>query len=98
MAQAIIRDENGKPFGKINPLTVKQVTQQAVVVAPSDTVDLVDGPTAGLYVGGAGNIAAIMADGNEVTFTALSIGVVHPISVKRVKLTGTTATLILAMY
>jgi len=72
--------------------------QGAVAVTPSDTVDLVDGPTKGLYIGGAGNVVAIMQDGSEVTFTALAIGVMHHISVKRVNAALTTATSILALY
>lgn len=71
---------------------------RAVAVAPSDTVDLVDGATKGIYVGGAGNIALTMADGTSVTFTAVAVGVVHPISVLRIKATLTTATNILALY
>lgn len=72
--------------------------QKAVAVTPSDTVDLVNGATKGLYVGGAGNVAVLMQDGSDVAFTALAIGVFHNISVKRVKATGTTATSILALY
>ena len=70
----------------------------AVIVTPSDTADLAAGPTKGIYVGGAGNVVAILADGTTATFIALTVGVVHPISVKRVKATSTTATPILALY
>lgn len=71
---------------------------KAVLVTPNDTVDLADGNTKGLYVGGTGNVAVTMADGNDITFNALSVGTIHPISVKRVKATGTTATNIVAVY
>jgi len=70
----------------------------AVAVTPNDATALVSGATKGLYVGGAGNVAVTMADGSNATFNGLSIGVVHPISVTHVKLTGTTATNILALY
>ena len=58
-----------------------------------------------LYVGGAGNVQVVMADrsledgataqtADKTLFTALAAGVVHPIRVKRVLATGTTATAI----
>ena len=70
----------------------------AVAVTPIDTVDLATVPTKGLYVGVAGNVKVDMADGTTVTFTALSSGMIHPISCKRVYDAGTTATSILAVY
>lgn len=71
---------------------------RVVAVTPSDAVALVDGVTKGLYVGGAGNISLLMADGTSATFNAIAIGVIHPLGVKRVNATGTTATNILAVY
>lgn len=67
----------------------------AVAVTKSDTTDL--GITRGLYIGGAGNVAVEMTDGALVTFTALAVGVVHPLSVQKV-LAATTATGIVALY
>ena len=67
----------------------------------SDAANLTNGLTSGLYVGGAGNVVVTlenMADGASITLTALAVGVVHPLAVKRVWATGTTATGILAMY
>jgi len=72
--------------------------QSAVAVTPSDTVNLVGGATKGLYIGGAGNVVAVMQDGTVITFTALAVGVFHNISVKRVNATLTTATSIVALY
>lgn len=70
----------------------------AVAVTPSDTVDLATGATKGIYVGGAGNLKADMANGTTATFNALAVGVLHNLSVKRVYATGTTATVIVAVY
>lgn len=70
----------------------------AVAVTPSDSTDLTRGATKGLYIGGAGNVAVITSGGDTVTFNAITIGNVHPISVKRVLATGTTATNIVAVY
>lgn len=65
-------------------------------VTPSDTTLL--SPTRGLYIGGTGDITVDFADGTtDVVLTAPTLGVVHPISVVKVK-AATTATLIVAMY
>lgn len=71
------------------------------VGAGNDAADLASGPTRGLYIGGAGNLAVIFCDdvdGNPVTLTGLATGVWHPMQVRRVMVTNTTATLILAGY
>ena len=62
----------------------------AASVTPSDSTVLE--ATVGLYVGGFGDVAVTMTGGGDVTFTNLAIGVIHPISVTKVKSTGTTAT------
>lgn len=64
-------------------------------VTPSDANDL-STPGVGLYVGGAGNISAIMEDGTTVTFTAVPVGTVLPFIFKRINATGTTATNLVA--
>jgi len=67
-------------------------------VTPNDSTDLPDGPCRGLWVGGAGNLSVIGAfDTVEVTLTAVPIGL-HALAVKRVRATGTTATLLVAVY
>ena len=74
------------------------IATDATSITPSDSTDLAGGATKGLYIGGAGNVKVDMADGTTITFTALSAGIIHPISAKRVYVTDTTATLILAVY
>lgn len=69
---------------------------KAVAVTPNDTT--VISATKGLYVGATGNITVTMANGADVTFNALIAGQIHPISVTKVKATGTTATGIVAVY
>ena len=69
----------------------------AVAVTPSNTEDLAT-TTNGIYVGGAGNLKVDMSNGTTITFTALAVGVIHPLAVKRVYATGTTATVIVAVY
>lgn len=68
--------------------------QTARAVTPSDT-DYVSGRA--FYVGGAGNVAVETVGGNTVTFTAPPVGSLIPIEFNRIKSTGTTATLILAL-
>jgi hypothetical protein len=68
------------------------------VISPDDATDLVY-ETRGIYIGVAGNLTVTLAqDQSKVTFTALSIGVIHPIAASRVWATGTTATGILGVY
>jgi hypothetical protein len=51
-----------------------------------------------IYVGGAGDVAAVMADGSVLTFSAVPAGTLLPIRCKRINSTNTTATLMLALY
>lgn len=74
---------------------------KAVGVTPSDTVNFVNQGLGrllcdGLYIGGAGVVAAVFEDGTVVNFTAVA-GEILPIAVKRVNTTNTTATLIVAL-
>lgn len=89
----VIEEQDGR-----GALNTTNFISKAVSVSPSDTTDLTDGATKGLYVGGTGDVVVTMANGADITLTGLSAGVVHPLSVTGVKLTGTTATGIVAMY
>lgn len=66
------------------------------VVTPHDTNDLPE-TTRALYVGGAGNIALILASGQALTFSNVPAGAFLPIRVSAVKSTGTNATQILGL-
>lgn len=68
----------------------------AVAVTPHDTTELASVSRA-LFVGGAGNLACLMADGTTCTFTGVVAGTVLPIRVRRVNSTSTTATSIVAL-
>jgi hypothetical protein len=67
----------------------------AVAVTPNN--DTVIPTTRALYVGVAGNIVVRMADGAQVTFANVPVGII-PIQVDRVLATSTTATNIVALY
>jgi hypothetical protein len=83
----------GKPMPKTE---VVSSAQQATAVTPSDTTVLTK--TKGLYIGVTGDVVVTMANGSDATFKSLAAGVIHPISVSKVKVAGTTATNILAVY
>jgi hypothetical protein len=83
-----------------------QPVESALAVTPSDGANLAppsgdaNKATRGIWLGGAGTIKVDMADGTTVTFTApaTACGLVLPLAVKKVYATGTTATLIVALY
>lgn len=65
-------------------------------VTPSDTVDL-PWVTMAVWVGGAGNLVAVMQDGTTATFTGVTAGALLPIAARRINATSTTATNLLAL-
>jgi hypothetical protein len=65
-------------------------------VTPSDTADLLPLPEA-VWVGGAGNLSTMQQDGTVSVLTAVAAGTLLPIQPKRIRATGTTATLLVAM-
>lgn len=71
--------------------------QAAETVTPSDSINL-SSVCRGLWVGGAGNAAVVMADGSVVTYSGILAGTLLPVMISRVNLTNTTATLMVAMY
>lgn len=69
----------------------------AAAITPSDTVDLTN-VTQAIYVGGTGALVVIMQGGQTVTLSAVPVGTVLEVRVSRVKATGTTATLLTALW
>lgn len=72
----------------------------AYAVTPNDSVDLPNGVSRAILISGAGTVTLQMASGNQIvlTATANSVGFVVNLRVKRILATGTTATLINALY
>lgn len=64
--------------------------ENAFAIAPSDVTALL-GPTRGIYVGTTGNLRVLMTGGSVATFFDIAAGVIHPLQVIQVYLTGTTA-------
>lgn len=72
--------------------TPQSPLRQLQAITPDDNNDITGGPVRGLYVGTAGNVAVILADDtSSVVLNNLAAGIFHPIIVKRVLSTGTTA-------
>lgn len=70
---------------------------RGAAITPNDSADLAFA-TRAVYVGGAGNIAAILqGDTVAVTFTGVVAGSILPIRVARVLATGTTATALVGL-
>ena len=74
--------------------------KRAAAVTPSDTTDLAS-PTRAVYVGASGNLVVIFVgdqDAATTTLVGLAAGVWHPMQVRRILSTSTTATGIVAGY
>lgn len=69
----------------------------ALSVSPSDTADL-SMVSRGLYVGVSGDVAVVMEDGQSVLFVGMAAGIVHPLRIRKIKSTGTTATNLVVVY
>lgn len=67
----------------------------AVAVTPSDSTELP--VTRALFVGTAGDVAVVMADGQTATFVNIANATVLPVQVQKV-LVATSASNILALY
>ena len=76
--------------------TYPMFPEDAAAVTPSDTVDLPQFSV--IFVGGAGNVKVTTAQGSAVTFSGMNAGSVIPVRVRRVWSTGTTATLMTAVF
>jgi hypothetical protein len=80
-----------------NSLAPSGPATDAEAVTPNDGADITD-VSRGLYVGTTGNVKVTMSSGDVVTFNSMAAGIIHPIRVKRVWSTGTTAGNIVAVY
>lgn len=67
-------------------------------VTPTDSTDLGNGPTRGLFVTGAGNVNVTLVSGATAVLTSVPANTLIPIQVSQVQNTSTTATGIFALY
>lgn len=70
--------------------------EHAAAVTPSNSADLAFRTTA-LWIGGAGDLSFITMNGETVTLSAVPAGTYLRVRADRVRSTGTTATLIVAL-
>ena len=83
-------------MAKDDRLSQVMVLTEAEAVTPSDSVDLPGAAPRALYTGSGGDVAVIPWNGAaSVVLVGLAAGAWHPLSVRRVLVTGTTATDIL---
>ena len=80
-----------------NEFPAEGPARSATEITPNDTTDLTT-PTRGIYLGASGNVKVDMVDSGTVTFSSMAAGMVHPLRVKRIYATGTTATSIIGVY
>jgi hypothetical protein len=69
----------------------------SIAVTPSDVTPLAQ-PCRALYIGGTGAVKVTTIDGTSVTFSAVPVGTLLPVQCSLVFATGTTATLIIALW
>jgi hypothetical protein len=75
-------------------MLTSQVGNSCQAVTPSDSTTIKSGF---LYIGGAGDVAVVMFDGQTVTFSSVPGGSILPVRVTKV-LAATDATNIIACY
>lgn len=81
-----------------SPKQIKEIqpARSATPIEPNDTTKFTR--TRGVYVAVSGDLRVGMANGAVLTFTSIAAGIIHPLSVTRVLLTGTTATGIIGLF
>ena len=64
------------------------------------TADGSDQPqdTRAIWVGGAGDVSVVTRGGDTITFSGVPAGTLIPVRARRIRTTGTTATLLLGLY
>lgn len=70
---------------------------RGAAITTSDTVDIATGMTDAIYVGGAGVVQVVFENGAVVPMTAV-VGGLLAVRARRVRATGTTATLLVGLY
>ena len=73
-------------------------TAQSYTVYSMSSQTSMGNPGCMLYVGGSGNVAITTIGGDQITFNAVPAGTMLPIQVRRLRATGTTATLVNALW
>jgi hypothetical protein len=73
-------------------------TSQAYAVYAMSPQTSMGNPGCYLYIGGTGNVSVITIGNDQLTFNGVPAGTTLPIQVRRLRATGTTATLVNALW
>jgi len=73
-------------------------TAQAYAIYAMSAQTSMGNPGCFLYVGGTGNVSVITIGGDQITFNGVPAGTTLPIQVLKLRATGTTATLVNALW
>lgn len=73
------------------------IYNKAAAITTSNTVNIPEGPTDAIVVGGTGNLVAVFENDVAVTL-AVTAAQLLPVRIKRVNATSTTATGLVALY
>ncbi len=79
------------------PTTPISPARGGTLVTPNDTSELMQVSRA-LYVGQGGDVALTLADGDTLVFEAVPSGSILPVRASIVRVTGTTAAAIIALW
>lgn len=71
--------------------------RRGFAITANDEADLA-AETRAIYVGSAGDLAAVLVSGDEVSFVGLAGGTLLPVRARRVKSTGTSAGQLVGLY
>jgi hypothetical protein len=75
------------PVQSLTPRSATLITKSDTTVYDSSN----GGQVSGIYCGSTGDVAVVTANGETVTFTAVPIGTILPITIKQLLSTGTGA-------
>jgi len=80
-----------------NAIAMNSPAANAFAITPDNSTDF-DQVTRAIYVGGDGDIAAVLIDDSVVTFSGAVAGTIIPVRMKRVNSTNTDATNLVGLY
>lgn len=80
------------------PASPTAASRQYVVLTAHDSTNWTQGITRGVYVGGTGNLVAVMEDDTTCLFSAIPAGTILPIACKRINSTLLTASLLVGLF
>ena len=71
--------------------------ERAFEIIPSNSTNL-SHVTRGLFVGIIGDVHVVTAGGDDVTFIDMAAGVIHPLRIRQILVSGTNASELIGIY